>query len=537
MPDADGLRSPSIRVEEMHSSARAIVPGPTSTTVFIGRALRGPVNEPTRIGSFGDFRRGFGGLWEESQLGYAVADFFLHGGKEAIILRLFNPGAADPARPPNRAEIALLDALGGEAVTLEALNPGAWGGALRARVTYPRPSDAGAEDAFDLAIHDPATGATEEYLNLGLAENSTRRIDTVLAGDSGLVQLKGTWSENLVRPAQHAEILTGTDLWDDRHAGQVFTRASGGSDGAPLTEEQFVPTGAGVGQEGIGALDGAAPFALMVIPPYRARGGVPNVDVDAGVRASALQACMEHRAVLLVDPPPEWNSMDDMQLPIPGLQPHENAAIYFPRIRKADPLDGGKIKEYAPCGAVAGVIARTDQERGIWKAPAGRHAGLRGIAGLSVEMGDAESGELNSLGINCLRTMQVFGHVVWGARTMAGHQQAASEWKYLPVRRLALYIEGNLYRGTRWAVFEPNDEPLWASLCEAAGAFMGHLFRQGAFQGQMAEDAYFVRCDRTTTSPTDIHRGIVNLLVGFAPLKPAEFVMLRIEQRAGQAPP
>ena len=537
MPDADGMSSPGIRVEEMASSARAIVPGPTSTTVFIGRALRGPVNEPTLIGSFRDFGWGFGGLWQESHLGYAVADFFLNGGEEAIILRLFNPGAADPAQPLNKAGITLLDAQGGEAVTLEALHPGAWGGALRARVTYPEDGDAGVEDLFDLALHDPATGVTEEYLNLSVAENSTRRIDRVLARGSGLARLKGAWSGNLKRPAEHGGILAGTDLWDDGNAGQAFIQASGGSDGEPLTEEQFLPTGAGAGKEGIGALDGTEPFALMVIPPYKTRGGVPNVDVDAGVRASALQACVEQRAMLLVDPPPGWIDRDQVQLPVPGLQPHENAVSYFPRIRRPDPLDGGKVKEYTPSGAVAGVIARTDRKRGLWKAPAGTEAGLRGVDGLSIDLNDVEAGELNALGINCLRTMPVFGHVVWGARTMAGHEQAASEWKYLSVRRLALYIEGSLYRGTQWAVFEPNDEPLWAMLRDSAEQFMDQLCRRGAFQGQRAEDAYFVRCDRTTTSPGDITRGIVNVLVGFAPLKPAEFVILRIEQRAGQTSP
>jgi phage tail sheath protein FI len=186
-----------------------------------------------------------------------------------------------------------------------------------------------------------------------------------------------------------------------------------------------------------------------------------------------------------------------------------------------------------PCGAVAGVMARTDFRRGVWKAAAGLEAGLNGVFRLTVPMTDAENGELNPLGINCLRTMPAIGPVIWGARTLVGDDRLANQWKYVPVRRVALWIEETLYRNTKWAVFEPNDEPLWSSLRLNIGAFMQDLFRQGAFQGQSPKDAYFVKCDSSTTTQNDIDRGIVNVIVGFAPLKPAEFVILYIQQIAG----
>lgn len=138
--------------------------------------------------------------------------------------------------------------------------------------------------------------------------------------------------------------------------------------------------------------------------------------------------------------------------------------------------------------------------------------------------------------MNCLRVAPGAGHVVWGARTRNGSDRIASEWKYLPVRRTALFIEESLFRGIQWAVFEPNDEPLWAQLRLNIGAFLNNLFRQGAFQGKTPRDAYFVKCDATTTTQTDINLGVVNILVGFAPLKPAEFVVLRLQQIAGQIP-
>jgi len=183
---------------------------------------------------------------------------------------------------------------------------------------------------------------------------------------------------------------------------------------------------------------------------------------------------------------------------------------------------------------VAGVMARTDAQRGVWKAPAGIEATLRGVPDLQLNLTDQENGALNPKGVNCLRSFSGVGRVAWGARTTHGDDALASQWKYVPVRRFALFLEESLFRGTKWVVFEPNDEPLWAQIRLNVGAFMHNLFRQGAFQGTSPREAYLVKCDKETTTQTDINLGIVNILVGFAPLKPAEFVILRIQQLAGQ---
>jgi phage tail sheath protein FI len=182
---------------------------------------------------------------------------------------------------------------------------------------------------------------------------------------------------------------------------------------------------------------------------------------------------------------------------------------------------------------VAGVFAQTDSTRGVWKAPAGIDASLP-VTDVTVSLTDSENGDLNPMGINCIRIMPVVGAVVWGARTLRGADILADQWKYLPVRRTALYIEDSLYRGIQWVVFEPNDEPLWSSIRLNIGSFMQNLFLQGAFQGQTPTSAYFVKCDSETTTQTDINNGVVNIIVGFAPLKPAEFVVLKITQIAGQ---
>jgi hypothetical protein len=171
----------------------------------------------------------------------------------------------------------------------------------------------------------------------------------------------------------------------------------------------------------------------------------------------------------------------------------------------------------------------------VWKAPAGTDASLSGVQQLEYNVIDGENGVLNPLAINALRTFPVFGPICWGARTLYGADQLADDYKYIPVRRLALYMEESLFRGTQWVVFEPNDTPLWAQIRLNVGSFMQDLFVQGAFQGSTPQQAYFVKCDSETTTQNDIDNGIVNIVVGFAPLKPAEFVIIQIQQMAGQA--
>ncbi len=280
---------------------------------------------------------------------------------------------------------------------------------------------------------------------------------------------------------------------------------------------------------GIYALRAVDLFNLLVIPRTTQLGATEMVDV----LDKAMALCEERRAFLIVDPDPN-QGIATVSGWISTIEASKNAAVFFPRILMADPLDNFRLHPMPASGAIAGVFARTDAQRGVWKAPAGTDAVVQGAQGLSIALTDQTNGQLNPLGVNCLRTFPVYGTVVWGARTLLGSDAQASEWKYIPVRRLALYIEESLYRGTKWVVFEPNDEPLWAQIRLNVGAFMQTLFRQGAFQGSSPQQAYFVKCDSETTTPTDQNLGMVNILVGFAPLKPAEFVVISIQQMAGQ---
>lgn len=261
---------------------------------------------------------------------------------------------------------------------------------------------------------------------------------------------------------------------------------------------------------------------------------------DDTIRRQFWQAgatfCLERRAFLIIDPPSSWTNLAGVTngaLNIGTLRQgivKDHAAVYWPRLATGD------IQQpfVDPCGTIAGIMARTDANRGVWKAPAGLEADLRGISGLEQRISDRENGVTNPQAVNTIRVFPN-GIINWGARTMDGFDNSGNDdYKYVPVRRFALFLEESLFRGLQFAVFEPNDEPLWAQIRIAAGAFMNNLFRQGAFQGSKASDAYFVKVDSETTTQNDINLGIVNVLVGFAPLKPAEFVVVRIQQKAGQ---
>jgi uncharacterized protein len=271
-------------------------------------------------------------------------------------------------------------------------------------------------------------------------------------------------------------------------------------------------------------------FNLLCIP---AAVLLPSRADTAAVYSRAAAICATKRAFLLVDTPPDVDSYEAARDQLPVLvDPSANAAIYFPRVHVPDPLASFEPRDFGASGTVAGVIARTDAERGVWHAPAGVDAVLRGVFDLDVRLTDGENGVLNKKAINCLRGFPAQGRIVWGARTLEGPDDDPSEWKYVPVRRLALMIEEALYRGTRWAVFQPNDEPLWARLRQNVGAYLNRLFRQRAFAGATPREAYYVRCDADINPPADRELGIVTVEVGFAPLKPAEFVVIRIQQIA-----
>lgn len=399
------------------------------------------------------------------------------------------------------------------------------------------------QDASATGQNDGRNGLSEKLAIMAAAINDQR------LADSSFTYAAEVWGQRLaILP------LAGGD-----GAVPVVTRQLGGGAATPLSTAAAnvryymlgnLPGPFTYQTTGVDGNDGGAPaaadyeaaykkidqevdlFNLMVLP----RDFGHTLAASKKLWGPASVFCQSRRAFLLMDPPDEWTGSQAATSPAVGVNTlrvglvKDHAAVFYPRLVIDD---GGKDTKVGAAGAIAGLMARIDGSRGVWKAPAGTEADLRGVIGLEYRFSDGENGVLNQRAVNTLRVFPN-GIVNWGARTMDGDDGFGSEYKYIPIRRLALYIEESLFRGLKWVVFEPNDEPLWAQIRLNVGAFMNNLFRQGAFQGQSPKEAYFVRCDASTTTQNDRDLGVVNIVVGFAPLKPAEFVVLTLQQMAGQ---
>nr|WP_240896918.1 phage tail sheath C-terminal domain-containing protein [Kineococcus vitellinus] len=314
-------------------------------------------------------------------------------------------------------------------------------------------------------------------------------------------------------------------------ASQVSAATAGG-DGEPHgqpTSDAF--------KSAVTSLDTPDPFFNLLCLPDLVRPRISDARAlhhsnAPTVYAEAARICARKFAFLVVDPPPDVvdvGAAEAWKTQTIGFQ-SSHAGAWFPTVRVDDPLEPGTIIAHPPSGAVAGVIARTDAQSGVWQAPAGTGAFLAGVYGPSAELSDAEHGLLNPIAVNVIRRFPIYGSVAFGSRTVDGSNALGSEWKYIPVRRTASYILRSLSESLRWAIHQPNGEALWSQLRVSCTAFMNGLFRQGAFKGVSAREAYFVACDASTTPQEDIDSGIVNIVVGFAPLKPAEFVVISLRQ-------
>lgn len=298
---------------------------------------------------------------------------------------------------------------------------------------------------------------------------------------------------------------------------------------ADLSAAELQTTG-----RGLWALEQGPAFNLLCVPPFAF-----DTDIGSATRVQAAAIATACRAVFIVDPLQGWREPADLLDPEIGLDSARwglertaNAACYLPCVRIPDPLQGGELAEFTPSGLVAGVYARTDRERGVWKAPAGVDATLPGVSELTTTLTAVQHEQLAARGVNGLRRVSG-GHVVWGGRTLQGDDESGSDWKYVPVRRLRLFLEQSIEEGLQWAAFEPNGEPLWTRIRTETEDFMQTLFRQGAFQGRSPRESWFVKCGTDTTEQDELEQGVVNVVVGFAPLRPAEFVILSIRLLVG----
>ena len=471
---------PGVYIEEIPSGVRTITGVATSITAFLGRAELHRRTSRSVINSYGDFERSFGGLGADYPMSYAVRDFYLNGGSQAIIVRLEKNSA--PAKQDD--------------VKLQAASPGTWGNTLVYVVDGNGITADVADrfgiaqaDLFNLTIYkDPGSGVIEKFLNVAVTDAAgSRRLDRVLADESSLVEIQlkvdGTPDLPTARPSNSPPAEDPSDPAADETQFKFFT---GGLDSDALTNDDDV-LGDESNKTGMFALAKADLFNLLCIPPDT-RDGATSI----GVYQGAMAYCVRRRAMLIVDSPGAWSENKDTAAAavVAGLQDlgltgvdARNAALYFPRVLQSDPVRDGQIERSCPCGIVAGVMARTDAQRGVWKAPAGMDATLNGTQGLAGQPDRRRKRHAQSARRELLADFPGGRPGGVGQPHAAWADQLADEWKYVPVRRTALFLEESLYRGTQWVVFEPNDEPLWAQIRLNVGAFMQTLFRQGAFQG------------------------------------------------------
>ncbi len=651
---------PGVYVEEIPSGSKPIEAVGTSTALFIGYCLKGPVDTPKLINGWGDYERVFGGLqdmsdddelhagggkWLGDPMGHAVYAFFQNGGGKAYVARLAAAAGGTLAEGELTQDGDVL-------LRVQARRPGSEGNKLRVRLKRASSAsdnetyriEVGYEDGsvFNLqeqwddvslsldsdrflldVLNDPTGGSrriwawmpdlrasTREALRslLNSAEETTIELagasegggdETPLAtatatlGDSSDTWLTfsaanpGSWGNRLVvrvTPEDDADDNASYRVDVGEGFGEHFdvqeTYESVVLDAASLnfieavingasprlsakmeatapdeisalrsrlngTEATFVALGGGTDGTWPGATDYQKAFTAlrryrdinMILLPGCWWDGSTGQDCisEAIAHANYMRNCM-----VIYDPPPNDELENAQEVAGKGFNTSTYAALYYPWVWVNNPFydpDRAPGKPHrvlvSPAAFAAGLWARIDGKRGVWKAPAGVEATLLGATDLEYVVENDEQDYLNPAGVNAFRRLPGYGTVIWGSRTLA--TRADPEWRYVPVRRTAIFIEESLYNGIKWAVFEPNDHRLWSALRTNIESFMNGLFRSGAFQGEKASDAYFVRCGLgSTMTQGDIDAGRVIVEVGFAPLKPAEFVIVRIQQKVGQ---
>ena len=526
---------PGLYIQELPSSSHAIVPAPTSIAVFIGYSHPYKTKNfavAQQLFSFSDYETYFGGLFTsgltDASLPRAVYQFFLNGGSNAYVVGLqpglfkadgsiaarLGPGGSAPAS----STVATTGGANGLVFTaLEPIDivP------MSVAITNVRNSN----KTFDVIVTYGTRIETFRGITLPVATGAATNPDAMINGVSTLVSVAppsgGSFGNAL------ATVPVPAVTWTDVTHGLTYATGYSGADFLGVFNANS-------------SLDNVEIFNLLMVP------GV----ADNEVVSATLSFAERKRAFAILDPPPQapasgasTDTPVPMQYWMSGLggptgyvvPTSQNGALYFPYLVSTDPVTDANVP-MAPCGFVAGVYAATDAARGVWKAPAGLAAIVLNTSGpvSTGDMNDSQNGVLNLDSINCLRSFAGAGTVVWGSRTLVAANQAYQQSMYVPVRRMTLFIEQTLLANLRWVVFEPNDEPLWTAIKASIEAFLLSLFRQGGLQGSTPSEAFQVKCDATTTTPTDQQNGIVNIVVAFAPLKPAEFVIIKIAQLAGQ---
>jgi phage tail sheath protein FI len=499
-----------IELAQQSRNSHAIDRVPTGVAAFIGRTLKGPVNQALTVRSFAEFQQHFGGLWQPSTLSYAIEQFFENGGREARIVRVVNG-----ARPPT-----LTLAAGSAVLRLVALNPGSRE-YLRASVDYDGLT-AAEQERFNLVVQRVRTAGSELvedqeiYRRVSIEPGSGRYVSDMLL-ESRLVRVTGTVPTQ--RPDRSPGGPGGVAI------GYSLSNPDG-DDGAPLTDYDVI--GSATNGSGLFALNGVTPFNLLCVPPL-----ARDRDVGLSTLLVAARVCRERHALLLMDPPAAWTS------PRGALEALRNwpfrsdsAVMYYPRVQAFDRLRG-RVETFGSCAAAAGMIARSDETWPVWAAAESEEAVLRPGLRPAVPVCEADRVRLAQAGVNTLVSVRGAARGGSSPRTLAAGGRGTSDWKYLSARRLALFVAASVEQGTRWVLLEHNGPATWERAQAEVETFLDELAAHGAFAGTAAEETHFVIADERVNRPQTLAEGKFNLLFGFATSKPGEFDTWLVTHRAG----
>ncbi|NLF04713.1 MAG: phage tail sheath family protein [Actinomycetales bacterium] len=516
--------APGVYVEEIPSSQKVLTSAPTAVTAFVGFTASAPTDDPNDpqglaprlVTSWTQFESLYGGFVEGAMLPLAVHGYFLNGGTQAYIVRVPN---AEPAGEPARAALPAADRALGLPVRVESVEPDA---DIAIQVTPDDVAD-DAEGAAPFTITIIEDGEAVETYE-GLTLDGDRSVASVVNATSTRVKIEVDLAEDVDLSAQLDLLRPGT--YELEKAAPVPV---------PVNGRKFA--GSEASRSGINGLAIAEDVTIVAVPDLVTAATKEDGSLDLGlwkaVQTSLIAHCEQHaNRIALLDAPPgmtpqqvrEWRS---------DVAQYDSAfaAMYYPWIKVENPTGSNGNAEIVipPSGHVAGLWARTDETRGVWKAPA--NDTLRGVLDVERSVTQNEQGLINPIGINAIRPFGTRGIRVWGARTLSSD----TDWQYLNVRRLFNMVESTILEGTQWAVFEPNDVSLWEGVKRTLGGYLHGLWQSGALFGSTAEQAYFVRCDETTNTPETIDQGKLIVEVGLAPVKPAEFVIFRISQNKQSA--
>lgn len=517
------LSYPGVYVQEVSSGVRPIEAAGTSTAAFFGVAEKGPVGEVRKIFNFTEFQNVYGNFLSNFYLAHSVFQFFNNGGRQCYVGRI--------AINANAASVTILDRAETpeDSLTILASSPGTWGNHLNIVIDDNNVQDQNIH--FNIAVYRSDPSIDEEPVELERFEDlsmdvlSDDFVGSIVNTRSNYIRVEvneensHTISEKRPQDTSEGQFY----LVGDAEISGAVSAVSAGDDGDTVQVADYTSA--------FTLLDTIRDVSILAVP------GVGSADDAAAIADAGMNYCKNRPlsdCFYIADVSKTDVTLSDAKAFRDSINtPNSFGAIYFPWLKMIDPA--GRSSEpiiVPPSGYVAGIYSRIDASRGVWKAPAGTEARVAGSVGLVTDLTDEQQGDLNKhkKSISVIRQYPGSGIVLWGARTVSSDP----EYKYIPVRRMANFLRVSIFNGIQWAVFEPNDDGLWAELRLNIRSFMMTLFRQGAFQGSTPTEAFFVKVDSETTAQADIDLGIVNIVIGFAPLKPAEFVVVKISQKAGQ---